>query len=265
LVALVLAQLVWSGDALFFSGDGHMADAVAMIRSGYDGKAKTRFDKYLRGQVALDKRLPPDAVVLFHNARLSLGVNRPVVQDLPGFQGLISYRGVRTPRELCQLYRSLGITHIVHERGAWKAFTRQEEVVFDSFLARFAPNRTQESEFELVELPADLPPDEAPYRVLSLGLPGYSDGIYPVEAMGTVEPLSESLRTYAAPALATTGDAAAAPEIIDQVNAVLVGSGVTPPSALALKLSSQFINIFSFSGQLGVYVRSTAPSPPASP
>jgi hypothetical protein len=262
LIALVLAQLVWSGDAFFFSGEGHLSDAVSMIRSGYDGKAKTRFDKYLRGQVGLQKRLPPEAVVLFHNTRLSLGVNRPVVQDLPGFQGLISYSKVRTPRELCELYRSLGITHIVHERGSWKAFTRQEEVVFDSFLARFAQNRTQENEYELIELPADLPPAEAPYRVLGLGLTGYHDGIYPVDAMGTVEPLLDRLKTYAEPEVPTTGDATAAPEIIDHVNAVLIGSGTTPPAALATELSNKFINIFSFGGDLGVYVRSTSTQPP---
>lgn len=265
LVALVLAQLVWSGDALFFSSDGRMADAVAMIRSGYDGKAKTRFEKYLRGQVALQKRLPPKAVVLFHNSRLSLGVNRTVVQDLPGFQGLISYRSVRTPRELCELYRSLGITHIVHEPGVWRALTRQEEVVFDSFLARFAPNRVQEDGYELIELPSELPPAEAPYRVLGLGLPGYRDGVYPVDAMSVVESLSDRLKTYPTPAVATTGEEAAAPEIIDHVNAVLIGSGATAPSALALVLRDKFINIFNFGGQLSVYVRSTSLQPPAPP
>jgi hypothetical protein len=258
LVALVLAQLVWGGDALFFSSDGRLSDAVAMIRSGYDGRAKTRFEKYLSGQVALEKRLPQSAVVLFHNTRLSLGVDRPVVQDLPGFQGLISYRDVRTPRELCQLYRALGITHIVHERGVWKALTRQEEAVFDSFLARFAPSRAQEYEFELIELPADLPPAEAPYRVLSLGLSGYADGIYPVDAMGTVEGLPERLRTYATPAVPWTGDVANAPETIDRVNVVLIGSGATAPPALAGELSSKFNYIFSFGGQLAVYVRTTS-------
>ncbi len=265
LVGLVLAQLIWSGDAFFFSGFEHMADAVTLIRSGYEGQAKTRFEKYLRAQVAMSERLPANAVVLFHNSRLSLGVNRPVVQDLPGFQGLISYRGVRTPRELCELYRSLGITHVVHERGAWKAFTRQEEVVFASFLARFAPNRTQVGEYELVELPAELPPVEAPYRVLSLGLPGYRDGIYPVDAMGTIEVLSDHLKTYATPSAPASWDTAPSPEVIDQVNAVLTGPGAAPTPALALALREKFTNIFNFGGQLGVYVRSASLPVPAAP
>src|SRR5690606_7719676 len=125
---LVAVHMVWSSDALFCSGYERIADSISLIRSGYEGKAARRFDRYLSDTRALDKRLPKDAVLLFHNTRLALGVNRRVYQDLPGYQSLISYRGIQNARQLVALYRSLGITHIVHERGKWKALTRQEEV-----------------------------------------------------------------------------------------------------------------------------------------
>src|SRR5689334_21136432 len=105
------------GDELFCSGCGSMEAAKAMIRGGHEGQAEHRFEHYLTSQAALPRSLPANAVLLFHNTRVSVGVNRKVFQDLPGLQGLISYRRVRTARELVALYRSFGITHIVQEPG----------------------------------------------------------------------------------------------------------------------------------------------------
>jgi hypothetical protein len=261
LVVLVGMQIVWGGDAPFYSGFDRIVDSMDMIRSGYEGKANTRFDKYLRSQRELSKRLPADAVVLFHNSRLGLGVNRTVLQDLPGFQGLISYRDVKTPRDLCRLYQSLGITHIVHERGVWPAFSKQEEVVFATFLTRYAASTFREGEYEVVEVPRELPPVEPPYRVLSLGVSGYGDGVYPVETMGTYDPLPDRFKSYAAPALATTAESAGSPDVVDRIDAVLVGASTVPPLALQSVLQSQFVQVFSFGGRFSVYVRSLPRAP----
>lgn len=261
LVLLVGMQIVWGGDAPFYSAFERIVDTMDMIRSGYEGKAKTRFDKYQRSQVELSKKLPANAVVLFHNSRLSLGVNRTVLQDLPGFQGLISYREVKTPRQLCQLYQSFGITHIVHERGAWPAWSKQEEVVFAAFLARHAGGAFLAGEYEVVEVPSELPPDEPPYRVLSLGVSGYGDGVYPVETMGTVDPLPDRFKSYAKPAEPATAETAGSSDVIDHVDAVLVGSGTAVPVALAAALQSQFLQVFSFSGRFSVYVRQRPRAP----
>lgn len=255
LVLLVGMQIVWAGDAPFYSAFDRIVDSMDMIRSGYEGRVNARFDKYLRSQVELSKQLPAHSVVLFHNSRLSLGVNRPVLQDLPGFQGLISYREVKNPRQLCQLYQSLGITHIVHERGVWPALSKQEEVVFATFLSRHAGGAYRVGEYEVVAVPGELPPDEPPYRVLGLGLSGYGDGVYPVENMGTYDPLPDRFKIYAAPAMPATVEAAGASEVIDHVDAVLLGTGVTPTGALETALQAEFVQVFSFSGRFSVYVR----------
>jgi hypothetical protein len=261
LVVLVGMQIVWGGDAPFYSAFERIVDSMDMIRSGYEGKAETRFDKYLRSQVELSKKLPAHAVVLFHNSRLSLGVNRTVLQDLPGFQGLISYRDVKTLRQLCQLYQSLGITHIVHQRGVWPAYSKQEEVVFAALLTRHPESALRVGEYEVIEVPSELPADELPYRVLSLGMSGYGDGVYPVETMGTYDPLPDRLKSYAAPATPATAESAGSSDVIDHVDAVLVGTSTTLPVPLQAALQSQFLRVLSFSGRFSVYVRQRPRAP----
>ncbi|HET6149567.1 MAG TPA: hypothetical protein VFH68_18665 [Polyangia bacterium] len=256
LVAVVGMQVVWGGDAFFISGHGRLADAVEMIRSGYEGRAKTRFAGYLAAEAALNTRLPRQAVVLFHNTRLSLGLNRKVVQDLAGFQGLISYRGVRTPRDVYDLYHALGITHIVHQRGVWVAFSKQEEVMFLFFIDRFAGSRFHEGGYEVIEMPSTPPPEQAPYRVLAMGLNGYADGVYPVEAMKVIEPIPDPHRTFPAPAVAVTPAVSpGSPEVIDQVNAVLVAENTRLPPDLDAALREKFQASLSYGGRFTVYLR----------
>ncbi len=259
-LGLVGFQVVVGGDIPYYAGQGRMDDALNLIRSGHEGRAKTRFDHYLSTQVALNRRLPPDAVLLFHNTRLSLGVNRPVFHDIPGYQGLIDYRSVKTARELCQLYRSLGITHIVHERSVWPALSKQEEVVFAAFLAHYATNTYRESEYEVIELPRELPPQEPPYRALLLGLGNYADGVYPVEALGVYEPLPAQFKQWPVPELSVTSQSAGLPEVIDHVNAVVIADGTAPSSDLQRALGDKFIRTMSFSNRFAVWIRSAPPA-----
>jgi hypothetical protein len=261
LVALLGLQVVWGGDILVNQSFSGIDDALSLLRSGMKGHAKTRFDGHLASQRALDRTLPKDAVVLFHNTRLALGLNRGVLQDLPGNQGLISYRDITTPRQMCELYRNLGITHIVHEPGLWPAWTKQEEAIFAALLKRFASNPRREGEYEVFELPATLPPVEAPYRVLSLGTPGYPDGVYRVEAMGIYDPMPDNVKYYGTPAIPTTMDAAAAPEIIDHVNVVFVSTRVTLPEPLAAALRDRFAFGVAYRDGFSTYVRLDSPSP----
>ena len=263
LVPLIATQLVWGGDALFFSGGERMRDAIALILSGHEGHAKTRFDHYFAAQVAINKRLPPDAVLLLHNIRPSLGIQRTTLGDLPGFQGLISYRGVKSARELVALYRSLGITHIMHQRGGWPTFTKQEEAVFSVFLARYATQKFRAGEFEVIELPAELPPVEHSYRVLSLQVSGYETGVYPVEAMNTVDALPERLREIQKPVLPLDLNSADQPLVLENVDVVFVGPSANLPRQLKAALSRTFELIQSYPGRLFVYVRKSPRGPDA--
>jgi hypothetical protein len=259
--ALVATQIVWNGDVYFSAGADRMADAIRMIRSGLDGRAKNRFDRYSESERAIAKRLPPSALVLFHYTRLSLGLGRPVLQDLPSFQGLITTRDVHNARELWELYRSYGITHVVHEPGWWPVYTRQEEVVFAALLAQVAKNRFREGPYEAFELPTEPPPIEAPYQVLSLGMDGYANGVYPVEAMGVYDMLPSEDKHYPAPSMAATVETAGAPWIINGVHGILMSHDIQPSAALAEVLRTQFQNVITYRdhGRLSVYIRMAAP------
>ena len=253
-LALVGTQIVWGGDELFYAGSGRIDDAMAMIRGGHEGQAEHRFEHYLTSQTALAQSLPANAVLLFHNTRESLGVNHKVLQDLPGFQGLISYRGVRTVRELVELYRSFGITHMVHEPGAWPTWTRQEEAVIGVFLARYANTATHYGEYEVIQLPAELPPVEAPYRVQSIGLPGYADGVYPVEAMNVYEPMPGPMKHYPGPSIPAPEGSQESTAALDTVNAVLATTDRALSTATDAVLSQQFTRVITYK-HLAVYVR----------
>jgi hypothetical protein len=256
-LALLGTQIIWGGDELFYSGFGRMDDAVAMIRGGHEGQAEHRFERYLTSQAALARSLPANAVVLFHNTRVSLGVNRKVLQDLPGFQGLISYRHVRTARELVELYRSFGITHIVQEPGTWPTWTRQEEVVIAAFRARHAHTAFSEGEYEVIELPAELPPVEAPYRVQTIGMPGYADGVYAVETLNVYEPMPGPMKQYPAPSIAAPEGSPQSLTALETVDAVLVNTDQTLSQATNAVLNQQFAEVINYAahGHIAVYVR----------
>lgn len=260
--ALVATQVVWSGDVYFFStGADRMADALKLIRSGLDGKAKTRFDGYLGAERAISRRLPIDAVVLLHYTRLSLGMDRRVLQDLPSFQGLITTREVHSARELWGLYRSYGITHVAHEYAVWPAFTKQEEVVFGALRAHIAKGFFREGIYEVFELPKDAPAAEQPYKVLTLGIGGYADGVYPVQDLGTYDNLPDEDKHYPSPTTAVAREKAGEASIVNQVDAVLVSNDFGQPEALRDKLGKQFQSVVTYRehASFTLHVRSARP------
>jgi len=261
LVALLGLQIIWGGDILVNQSFGGLDEALWFLRQGGEGHAKSRFDKHLASQRALDEKLPKDAVVLFHNTRLALGLNRRVLQDLAGHQGLIDYRTVTTPRQLCELLRSLGITHVVHEPGFWPAPSRHEDAMFASLIKRFATNVFRQGEYEVFELPATLPPVEAPYRILSLGMRGYPDGVYRADAMNAYEVMPDEVRRRGSPEVTTTIEEAAAPAIIDRVNVAFVPTQVSLPEPLAAALAGRFTLAVTYREGFAVYVRRDSSSP----
>lgn len=205
LVPLVALQLIWGADAPFLpangsycSGSDRFMSSLAFIRSGYEGHAKSRFDSYFSGQVAIGKSLPENAKLLVHEAHLSLGVNRDILFDTVGFQGLIAYDDLHSARELFDYYRSLGITHIWDGPGHGEA-TRQEAALYYLFLTRYC-QATNNRGGRIFAMPSDAPPVEASYQALTLGVHGYADGLYPIERLNAPERLPERLRQYSAPA-----------------------------------------------------------------
>jgi hypothetical protein len=133
--------------------------------------------------------------------------------------------------------------------------------MFAALITRFATNVFRQGEYEVFELPATLPPVEAPYRILSLGMQGYPDGVYRADAMNAYEIMPDELRHRGSPELTTTMEAAGSSEIIDHVNVVFVPTGATLPGPLAAALASRFNLALAYQNGFSVYARRDSPSP----
>lgn len=228
LMPLVAVQLVWGADAPFYGIQNQVHSGMELVRSTFDGRAPSRFEGYRRDFVSAGRALPRDAKVLLHGSHVSLGIDRDTLQDVGGYQGLISYEKVRSPRELFDYFRSLGITHMVRTHFLWES-SRQEQVMYDLFLSRFGVPVGNFGGISVTAMPTQPPPSEAPYRVLCLGVNGYADGLYPVEALNVNEHLDHLVpgsQHYSAPERPVRGSSAS--ELLRAADAALVrtpGSG----------------------------------------
>src|SRR4029078_8439420 len=77
--ALVAVQIGWAGN-LYFQGADRMSGAGALLRSTITGRTNQTLSSYRKEFVALGKWLPPDAVLMLHDAHSPLGVALKVVR-----------------------------------------------------------------------------------------------------------------------------------------------------------------------------------------
>ena len=252
LVPLIALQLAWGGDAPFYSSYDKLRSSLDLIRTSYEGRAAGRLDGYRSSYVAIGNALPKDAVVLLHGSHLSLGVDRDVLLDWTGFQGLIHYGHVRTPRELWDYYRRLGVTHLLYSPGERTASSKQEEVLFNALAVRHGGPARTFGGYRLVPL-SERPAEERPYRVLCLGLGSYADGLYEIAQLGTIEPLPERLRVYAKPNQALTDGNAS--ELLSRADAVISSSHSPSVANWDATFKADFEAVIRYSGAFGLWLR----------
>ena len=177
----VILQVAWNSDDLYAAIQPRLEQArLGALDRGYiDGYAD-------RSRRQMTEHLPKDAVVLMHYQHVSLGLDRTVLHDTGGFQGLIDQRPLHTPRALYDRYREIGITHLVWD---WQenSASLQEQIVFAVFVSLDAVRMGTFGPNELAAMPSIAPPVERPYRTLVLGLPPYEDGVYTVDKLNMFE------------------------------------------------------------------------------
>ena len=223
LVPLVGLQVVWGGDAMIYSSNSRVQSALTMIRAGYDGARDTRFN-FRSDFREIGKYLPPNARVLMHTYRPNLGMEREVLMDWAGQQGLFSYEPLRDARGVHAMWRAQGMTHVLYLPGR-EAPSKQEDVLFHDYLSHYTRTHKRFGGYDVVEIPAEAPPAlDHPYRVLAVGLSGYKDGLYPIEALNTYEGAPKHLLRWAPPSAPLPADPAAASSLVDQAEAVLLGA-----------------------------------------
>jgi hypothetical protein len=256
LVPLLALQIVWGGDALFYEGQGRIKASIDLIRSGYEGHAATRFAGYRAQYTALKRALPEKAVVLLHTSNVTLGMDREVLFDWTGYQALISYAHIHTPRELYTYLRSFGVTHLLYEEQLRNAApSKQEEVVWNALVAGYAESVAEHGGYRLARLPAQPPPEEAPYRVASLGLWGYADGVYRIDHMGTIEALPEKLRHFHPPSAPIPTDPRQRAAVLISVDAIFVAPHLKLSADDAAVIHSEFVRVVQFHDHYALYLR----------
>jgi hypothetical protein len=239
LLPLVGLQLIWGGDAIVYSSQSRVKSAIDMIRSGYDGGRENRFN-FRADFREIGKYLPPDARLLMHSYRPNLGIERDVLMDWAGQQGLFSYEPLKSPRDVHAMWRAAGITHLLHLPSR-ESPSRQEDVLFHDYLVHYTTKNKRFGGYEIVDIPAEAPPPPSrPYRVLVVGLTGYKDGLYPVEALNTYEAVPKHLLRWAAPMTPLTKDVALASTLVDGAEAVLLGAKPDLDAAVKQQIETLF-------------------------
>jgi hypothetical protein len=238
LVPLILLQLVWGGDAMLFYGEERLKAAIALIEAGYDGKSdESRFnDKGPARQVTA--ATPEDAVILARNYKGLLGVDRTVLSDIRAAQDYISYSHLRDARELYELLRARGVTHLLYPEGKRQPARWNNTVLFAELFHRHARNeRRLSGGLRLAEMPASAPEPAAPFLVLVDGISGYRDGVYKVEQLDIDEKRSRYFKPSPKPIEALKSDNAA--ELLETAQAVVLKAPNLSEEARQV-LSSEF-------------------------
>ena len=254
---LVLLQVLWGGDAIFYSSKDRIAPALALITSGFNGTAATRFDGAYDPYLQIGKALPPDAKVLLHMSHTHLGIDRELVLDWAGYQGLISYSKLHDMRELAELYQSLGISHLLYKPGERPDSSIQGEVLFQSLVRWLGKPVAESGGLRLLRLPTELPPPQASLRVLAFNLFGYGSGVFPISSLHTMEDLPGSELWYDAPEAPLPADAAGLAAL--NADAVVVGASPALNKLQKAFLARDFTLAVSYGRKHSVYLRRAAP------
>ncbi len=220
-VALVGLQVVWSGDSLFYSQESRLVSAMKLISSGYDKRLESR-NEFRQPYQDIDRAVPDDAKLLMHPHPVVLGINKTMLNDLPGHQGLISYAGLGGPTAMKAYYESLGVTHVIDQVGA-PASSKRDEILFMEFMRSGRSERF--GHLSMLAVADSHPrPDVEHYRVFAMGIPNYKSGVYDLQKMGAYEYVDPIVVEYGTPETPMPPADEGRLPLLSEANAVLVSS-----------------------------------------
>jgi hypothetical protein len=94
-------------------GDSVLKQTVDLLGAGQNGKYDERRRLHGGSFQEVGERLPEHAKVLVHQRHDRLGLLHESVSDTIGWQGAIDYLLLDTPNATVDLWRTMGITHVV--------------------------------------------------------------------------------------------------------------------------------------------------------
>lgn len=265
IVPLVLLQVFWQSDAIVVTQHRQINRAIEVIRRGWEEvRAPETWQDFRVPHVLVNNYLPPDAKVVLHMHHMSLGIDREVLFDWAGAQGLFNHTGLSSPLQILQSFKDQGVTHIVSLPGSIPASTRGEDVLFGMLLEQAGPGKLF-GHFRVDALPEKLSRDPTPVDVLTLGMWGYGNGLYPVSALNVHEGLSQRFQRWPSPEEPLPDDDDGRLALLAKASAVLVGGGNVPAPAeysplmtvqsLRSRMERSFVRAATYQGGLELYLR----------
>jgi hypothetical protein len=245
-------QVAWAGD-WYFSGFDRMSSAVELIRGSQSGRTRAaRYAGYRSDFVQLGKSLPPNARVLLHNQHAMLGIDRTVLLDLIGFQGVIDYRPLKSVCDVDAAYRALGVTHVAWTPGASPASDKQSQILFDVYAGMYLKPASF-GRIQSAPLPAERPARATgEMQIVTWGLAGYANGSYRLGDLGACEWYPPELIKYPAPRQPADNDSLAG--ALRVADAALIAGAESLPPAAAQALQGAFTAVNS-AGNFQVFAR----------
>lgn len=187
---LVITQIVIGADVYFIQSHAMIRSPIKrvndLLSAGYKGQYDERL-KVFKGWTAIRDALPEDAHVMLHDNHVHLGLSRRTTSDWGTWQYGISYGQLRSAREVWELYRELGVTHIVWKDSVSKGWdSLAGDLVFFDFAVRHTVSQRRVSGHWVAAMP-EAPPPDVPYgKVAFFGCPGdYRPGLYELSEMTT--------------------------------------------------------------------------------
>jgi hypothetical protein len=190
LAGLVATQIVIGGDVYFVQTHAMIRSPLKrvndLLSAGYERRYEQRFDVF-RTWTRVRDALPDDAHVLLHDNHDHLGLSRRTTSDWGAWQFGISYGRLRSPAELWDLYRDLGVTHVVWENRTSKGW---DSIAGDLVFFDFAINRTVDPQrvgnLQVGRMPTERPADTPYGKVAFIGCgKTYASGLYELSQMTT--------------------------------------------------------------------------------
>ncbi len=183
LVPLVGLQLIWGGDAMLFYGRKELEAGLDLIGQGYNGNYDEARFRERTAQQQITAATPRDAVIFSRNYKGLLGLDRTVLSDIRAASNYTSYSGLKDARELFDMLKARGVTHLLYPPGQRRPTRWNNIVLFDELFTHYGENVQRFGKLKLAELPKTPPPRLGQYKVLTHGLREYPDGIYKVEQL----------------------------------------------------------------------------------
>jgi hypothetical protein len=234
LSALVALQIIWGGDVYFIPGHAMISSpakvAMDLIAQGFKKGYDARFEVF-GSFSAVSRELPKGARVLIHEEHPHAGIGAPSINDYPVNQGGISYGRLTKPRDVYDLFKSYGVTHIVWPtRQGAENDSLAGDLVFFNFVTHYALGAKVVGNLTLGRMPEVPPPSTAepdPVAILACK-GGFVTGLYHLSDLH-VPPFGPAATRFPAPFRTARGDD---PALVSAAAAVAVETkcAAMPPS-----------------------------------